>query len=199
MIRITQQILDGMVELVNIGVGRSAGSLNALTGYHVTLTVPQITLCDIVRLKEELPQPDQPFVIIHQDYSGQFEGTALLMFPLESAEGLFHLMTGEQKKTPENEELWQMTFTEIANIIVNSVMGSITNVLETKVKFHIPEYHEDSLVHILTDSRFVNEERIAVVHTIFEVKEKDISGRIAVLFTARSIEAIGESIKDKMG
>ena len=99
--QIYQPVLDGIIELVNIGVGRSAGSLNTLTGHHVTLRVPQITVCDIFELKNELPRLDQPFAVVHQDYSGAFEGTAMLMFPRESAEGLFLLMTGEQKKKQE--------------------------------------------------------------------------------------------------
>lgn len=195
---ITQPVLDGMMELVNIGVGRSAGSLNTLTGHHVSLRVPEIKLSNISDIKHELPRPDQPFVVIHQDYSGAFDGTAMLMFPQESAEGLFLLMTGEEKKPQENEELWQMTLTEIANIIVNAVMGSITNILGKKIEFHIPEYHEDSLDHILTDPRFAGEETVAVVHTVFEVREKDISGKIVILLTARSIETIAEFITEKM-
>ena len=194
---ITQPVLDGMMELVNIGVGRSAGSLNTLTGHHVSLRVPEIKLCNMSDLKHELPRPDQPFTVINQDYSGAFDGTAMLMFPQESAEGLFLLMTGEEKKPQENEELWQMTLTEIANIIVNAVMGSITNILGKKIEFQIPEYHEDSLDHILTDSRFLGEE-VAVVHTVFEVREKDISGKIVILLTARSIETIAEFITEKM-
>lgn len=195
--QITQPVLDGMVELVNIGVGRSAGSLNTLTGHHVSLRVPEIKLCNITELKHELPRPDLPFTVINQDYSGAFEGTTMLMFPQESAEGLFLLMTGEENK-PENEELWQMTMTEVANIIVNAVMGSITNIIGKKIEFHIPEYHEDSLDHILTDSRFSGEESVAVVHTVFEVREKDISGKIVILLTTRSIETIAEFITEQM-
>jgi len=195
---ITQAVLDGMVELVNIGVGRSAGSLNTLTGQHVSLRVPEIKLCNISDLKHELPRPDQPFTVINQDYSGAFDGTAMLMFPQESAEGLFLLMTGEEKKNQTNDELWQMTLTEIANIIVNAVMGSITNILGKKIEFHIPEYHEDSLDHILTDPRFLGEEKVAVVHTVFEVREKNISGKIAILLTTRSIKTIAEFITEQM-
>ena len=195
---ITQPVLDGMVELVNIGVGRSAGSLNTLTGHHVSLRVPEIKIIRVTELKKELPCPDLPFTVISQDYSGAFDGTAMLMFPQESAEGIFRLMTGEEKKTQTNDELWQMTLTEIANIIVNAVMGSITNILGKKIKFHIPEYHEDSLEHILTDSRFLGEETVAVVHTIFEVREIEISGKIVILLTTRSIETIAEFITEKM-
>ncbi|HOJ97855.1 MAG TPA: chemotaxis protein CheC, partial [Methanospirillum sp.] len=65
---VPQPVLDGIKELVNIGVGRAAGSLNTMTGYHVTLRVPEISLCNLQDLKNELPRPDLPFIVIHQDY-----------------------------------------------------------------------------------------------------------------------------------
>lgn len=195
---VSQPVLDGIKELVNIGVGRSAGSLNTMTGYHVTLRVPEISLCVLQDLKNELPRPDLPFIVIHQDYSGAFDGTTILMFPQESAQGLFLLMTGEERRMQENEELWQMTMTEIANVIVNAVMGSITNILGKKIEFALPEYHEDSLQHIIADPRFASQERVAVVHTVFEVREKGISGNIVILLTKQSIETIAEFIDEKM-
>lgn len=199
MTHISQPVLDGLTELVNIGVGRSAGSLNTLTGHHVTLQVPDIKVLPIHELITEIPQPEQPYTAINQDYSGAFEGTAVLMFPLKSAEGLFRLITGEPAKTADNEELWRMTLTEVANIIVNSIMGSITNIIEKKITFHIPEYHEDSLNHILGHMQFRQSESIVVVHAVFQVREKDISGDIVILLTEKAVETIASYITDKMG
>jgi chemotaxis protein CheC len=193
---VSQPVLDGMAELVNIGIGRSAGCFNTLTGHHVTLHVPNIRISSIRELKEQMPHPDQPFTAINQDYSGAFEGTAVLMFPLKSAEGLFYLMTGESEKNPENEELWQVTLTEVANIIINAVMGSVTNILGKKIEFHIPQYHEDSLDHILGHTRFSDSASVAVVHAEFEVKEKDISGEIVILLTDQSVEVLEKYISD---
>lgn len=189
---IPYHVLDSLLEMVNIGVGRSAGSLNTLTGQHVTLHVPSIRMSGIEELKEEIPHPDEPFVVLNQDYSGAFDGTAVLMFPLASAESLFLLMTGETAKTAENYELWEMSLTETANILINAIMGSITNIIGKKIEFHLPQYHEDTLDHILGHIRFARSDPVAAIHAVFEVKERNISGEIVVLLTAQSVEAIAD-------
>ena len=198
MTELTQPVLDGLAELVNIGVGKSAGSLNTLTGHHVTLNVPEIRILQITDLTSEIPHPEQPFMAINQDYRGAFEGTTVLMFPRESAEELFQLFTGEQIQTAENEELWRMTLTEVANIIVNAVMGSITNIIGKKITFDLPQYHEDSLDQILSNILFSDSESVVMVHTVFIVKDKGISGDILILLSTESIGVIAQYINDTM-
>jgi chemotaxis protein CheC len=91
-----------------------------------------------------------------------------------------------------------MTLTEVANIIVNAVMGSITNIIGKKIVFHIPQYHEDSLDNILSHVRFSESESVVVVHAVFEVKQKDISGEIVILLTDQAVNTIAEYINENM-
>lgn len=196
---VPEPVLDGIRELVNIGIGRSAGSLNALTGHHVTLHVPDIYLLPIEDLREQMPHPTASFSVVNQDYSGAFAGTTVLMFPKNSAESLFQLLTGEEERTPENDELWQMTLLEVGNIIVNAVMGSITNTLGKKLEFHLPEYREDSLDHLIDSSRFSNSTSVIVVHEQFSVEDKHIQGEILLILADQSIDVLAASINKKMG
>lgn len=196
---LSQPVLDGIRELVNIGIGRSAGSLNSLTGHHVTLHVPDIQISQIDELKEKIPHPDSAFSLVSQEYSGSFEGTVVLMFPQNSAESLFLLLTGESERNPENDELWSMTILEVGNIIVNAVIGSIANSIGKKIEFHIPEYREDSLNHILDHDQFVHSHSVIVVHARFSVEEQDIVGDIVLLLADRSIDILAESIHEKLG
>lgn len=191
-------VLDGMTELINIGIGRSAGSLNSLTGYHVTLQVPKIHISAIEELHTILPQPREPFYAISQGYTGVVDGTAVLIFPQESAEGIFLLMTGEARRPSENDELWEMTLTEVANIIVNAIMGSVSNIIGGKIEFLLPEYHEDSLDHILGQIRFSESESVVLIQARFEVMEKSISGDIVILLPDPSAETISRYITTSM-
>jgi len=195
---VPELVLDGIQELVNIGIGKSAGSLNSLTGHHVTLHVPAIHIFRIDELKEKIPHPNSSFSVVNLDYSGAFEGTAVLMFPQKSAESLFLLLTGELKRTQETDELWRMTLLEVGNIIINAVMGSISNILGKKIKFHLPEYHDDSLDHLLNHTRFADSQSVIVADTHFSVKEKEILGEIVLLLADQSIDVLTESINEKM-
>lgn len=199
MTTVPEPVLDGIRELVNIGIGRSAGSLNALTGHHVTLHVPDVILLPKEELREQMPHPAASFSVVNQDYSGAFAGTTVLMFPKKSAESLFQLLTGEEERTPENDELWQMTLLEVGNIIVNAVMGSITNTLGKKLEFHLPEYREDSLDHLIDSSRFRNSTSVIVVHALFSVEDQHIQGEILLILADQSIDVLAASINEKMG
>lgn len=199
MTSVSGPVLDGIKELVNIGIGRSAGSLNSLTGHHVTLHVPDVSISRIEDLKEELSHPYPSFSVVNQDYSGAFVGTTVLMFPQKSAESLFQLLTGEEGRTQENDELWQMTLLEVGNIIVNAVMGSITNILGKKLEFHLPEYREDTLDHLVDSSRFADSKYVIVAHAQFIVQEQNIDGEILLLLADQSIDVLAKSINDKMG
>ncbi|PKL59878.1 MAG: chemotaxis protein CheC [Methanomicrobiales archaeon HGW-Methanomicrobiales-4] len=199
MTSVPEPVLDGIKELVNIGIGRSAGSLNSLTGHHITLHVPDVKILRIEELNEQIPHPGRSFSVVNQDYSGAFVGTTVLMFPEKSAEGLFQLLTGEERRTQENDELWQMTLLEVGNIIGNAVMGSITNILGNKLEFHLPEYREDSLDHIFSSSRFTESKYVIIAHAEFSVKEQNIQGEILLILADQSIDVLATSINEKMG
>jgi chemotaxis protein CheC len=196
---VSMPVLDGIRELVNIGIGKSAGSLNALTGHHVTLHVPDIHISTIHDLKEQIPHPDPSFSVVSLNYNGAFEGTAVLMFPLKSAENLFFLLNGETERTQENDELWRMTLLEIGNIIINAVMGSITNILGKKLEFQIPQYREDSLDHLLDNGQFADSQSAIVVHARFSVEDEGILGEIVLLLADQSIDILAELINQKIG
>ena len=180
---ISLPVLDGIKELVNIGIGRSAGSLNSLTGHHVTLHVPEIRICRGDELKDQIPHPDPAFSLVNQDYHGSFDGTVVLMFPQESAEALFFLLTGESERNADNDELWNVTLLEVGNIIVNAVMGSITNCIGKKIEFLIPQYQESSFDHILDDELFAKSQSIILAHAHFSVEEENIEGEILLLLS----------------
>jgi len=198
MTSVTEPVLDGIKELVNIGIGRSAGSLNALTGHHVTLNVPDVSISRIEDLKDDISYPYPSFSVINQDYCGSFVGTTLLIFPQKSAESLFKLLTGEEGRNEENDDLWQMTLLEVGNIIINAVMGSISNTLGNKLNFRLPEYREDSLDHLIDSSSFINSKYVIVTHALFSVEDQNIQGEIFLILADQSIDVLASSINEKM-
>lgn len=197
MTRVAEPVLDGIRELVNIGIGRSAGSLNTLIGHRVTLQVPTIRIVGIDELRADLQFPDLSFSVINQGYSGAFVGTSILVFPEKSADSIFFLLTGEKERTGDNEELRRITLLEIGNIIVNSVMGSITNILGQKLEFHLPEYNEDTLEHLLTHEYIAGSETVILAHAWLIVEEAGIQGEVILLLADQSIEILASAIHEK--
>jgi len=199
MTSLSEPVLDGIRELVNIGIGRAAGSLNTLTGHHIVFNVPDITISRIEELKKQKIYPDSSYTAINQDYSGAFLGTTILIFPQKSADSLFFLLTGEKVRNQENDELWRMTLLEVGNIIVNAIMGSIMNILEETLEYHLPQYRENSLDGLLENERFADSKNIIVARALFSVEGQDIQGEILLFLADQSIDLLAASINEKMG
>ena len=47
---LSAQRKDALTELINIGYGRAAGALSKLTGYRITLEVPQVSMHAIAEI-----------------------------------------------------------------------------------------------------------------------------------------------------
>ncbi|HWQ68036.1 MAG TPA: chemotaxis protein CheC [Methanospirillum sp.] len=198
MTRFEESVLDGLKEIVNIGVGRAAGSLNDLTSAHVTLQVPMVLQTCSEDIFSSILPAEQSFIAINLDYTGAFSGTTALIFPRESADKLVFLLTGESTRTDDNDELWRMALIEVGNIVVNAVMGSITNILGGKLEFLLPGYLEESMEKILHSPMFIKGEDLVVAHAVFHVEKKGIEGKIMIILGGQSIRILGEKIQKKM-
>ena len=85
--QLTARQEDALIELLNIGFGRAAASLSQLTGHRVLLDVPQVTIRPVEEVPEALGGVIQTDVAsVHQIFSGQVSGDALLILDQSGAE-----------------------------------------------------------------------------------------------------------------
>ena len=131
---ITSDHLDAIQELLNIGVGRAAGSLNQMLEKPIRLHIPFIRFGNKQELYDELPKNvDLPLSSVQLPFKGKFSGSACLLFPTESVGGLVSALTGETEDTDILNSLKEATLTEIGNIVLNGVMGSLGNIFQHKL------------------------------------------------------------------
>lgn len=181
---------DALIELINIGVGRAAGILNQMLHHHITLEVPNITVRSHPELRKELNALDQgPVSTVRMKFKGAFSGTTALVFPSASAA---HLAAIVSQEDPENSDLDSVrigTLTEVGNIVINGVMGSITNVLAESVSYSMPLYLEDSVENFLLSHGSDSTSVVLVAQTRFTIEHLQIVGNIILLFES-SFEAL---------
>ncbi len=73
---------DALTEIVNIGVSRAASNLRKMIGAQVFLSVPSIEVVSQRRAARLITEREvSELVAVRQDFSGAFEGRALLIFP----------------------------------------------------------------------------------------------------------------------
>ena len=189
--------MDVLQELINIGVGRAAGMLNEMLETHVILQVPIIKILSLQNIEQELGEISRNTLsAVRMGFRGSFSGNALLLFPPDSANNLVSVLTGEDSIEDDFDSLRMGTLTEIGNIIINCVMGSVSNVIGKQLSYSIPSYFEDTLLNMLQQNKEDTQSAtIILARTHFIVEKHCINGDLILFFEVGSFDALVDSIE----
>ena len=180
-------VLDAVRELINIGVGKAAGILSELTGSHVLLQVPTVVLTDDPLREITTTEPfssEEMLATVQMQFEGSMSGTMAIFFPPASAANLVILLTGESDTTAEMDLIRAETLTEIGNIIINGVMGTISNFVGEQLLYSLPSYEETRALRLLENKEPGGEEGILVACTELRVRDREIRGNLVILLKA---------------
>lgn len=174
--------VDALQELLNIGVGRSAGSLNHMLETPIRLSIPSIRVGSMAELIQELPlHNESTLASVQLPFQGSFAGSACLLFPTDSAALLVAALTGEHEDQNTLNALKETTLTEIGNVVLNGVVGSLSNGLQHRINYSVPFYQETSLQELIQATPSDSSEVILWAQTQFTIEEYDISGDIMLM------------------
>ncbi len=180
---ISERQLDAIRELINIGIGRASGALNDLLESHIVLEVPKVEVISTHNLVvKTLHIPSGSLSTVLLEFSGQFNGSASLLFPKDSALNLVCSLTGEDEESPDLDSLKIGTLTEIGNIVLNGVMGSIGNVLEERINYKLPKYQEQNIYQILEREADGDEKAVLLAQASFASEDRKIQGDVLIVF-----------------
>ena len=180
---------DALKEIINIGIGKAAGTLAEMIETHITLYIPEIKVVSSEKLERELSSIGNKMVsYVRLDFVGDFTGKALMLFPKESASKLVAVITNEDVDSPELDTLKIGTLSEVGNIVVNAIMGSISNQLSQKFVYSLPYYEEDFTQNAINEFLFSNNLTIIIAETNFRIKKYEIEGKFILLFEVESFK-----------
>jgi chemotaxis protein CheC len=184
---------DALRELVNIGVGRAASTLNDMLEHHISLEIPQIQVVEKPQLPAFFTSSDTAVIAsVYLAFQGELNGIVALVFPLQKASILASALTGEDPATIA-VELRQEVLIEIGNIVLNNVMGSIGNMLEKELTYNVPTYEEHSVERLIIEST-IPTDSILLAHTQFSIKNIDVAGEIVVMFDQTTMQSLYDTL-----
>jgi chemotaxis protein CheC len=187
--------LDALRELINIGVGRAAGILNALIQSHVHLHVPFVEVLSPAAVESKAQTLGRDMLsTVQLSFRGPFSGVASLVFPPESAAKLIAVLTNEDFPADDLDSIRIGTLTEVGNIVLNGVMGVIGNELQQRIHYSVPTYAESSMeiLFFLNDS---NGHRTVIwAQAQFTIEQHQINGDIVLLFEVGSFNVLLDAI-----
>ncbi|HWR59058.1 MAG TPA: hypothetical protein VN328_09245 [Thermodesulfovibrionales bacterium] len=195
--KITPEQTDVLKELINIGVGRAAGVLNEMMRFQVLLQVPFVKIISLSDMRKEMETVGRyRLAAVRLGFRGPFSGTAALVFPPDSASKLVSILTGEEPGTPDLDSVRAGTLTEVGNIVINGVMGSIGNLLKRHILYSLPDYMEDTIDKMLATSDGSQDPTVLMVRTRFTFQKLLIEGDVLLLFEVGSFNALLSAIDE---
>lgn len=184
--------IDALQELVNIGVGHAASVLNEMVESHIKLQIPFVRILSPLDLKNNLSESfnGDKLSAVRLGFKGSFTGTAQLVFPRDSAALLVSILTGEEPGTPDLDAVKIGTLSEVGNIVINGVMGAISNVLEQRLDYALPNHIEGSVDLLFSSGDFAANAVVLLAQTRFNIERLDIKGEIILIFNVGSFDAL---------
>jgi chemotaxis protein CheC len=170
---------DALTELSNIAMARAASSLRQMVDSEVVLAVPAVDILTNQEATKLVSKPDNPpLVAVRQDFAGAFSGRALLIFPETNSLELVRAVVGRQLALEDVADLEDEALAEIGNIILNSWVATIANLLKSALKMSLP-------VVIRSESNRMFENApsnlVLFLHIKFEIRQEEIRGYVALL------------------
>jgi len=194
-VSLTDKEKDALKELINIGVGKAAGVLSDMLRCHISLQVPFIKVLTRNELRNEIEELSRDTVsAVRLGFKGSFTGTAALVFPPDSASKLVSVLVSEEPEDMDFDSLRVGTLSEVGNIVINGVMGSISNILKQHINYSLPAYIEDNIENLLMADNLLTDITVLLAHTRFRIEKFYIEGDIILIFEAGSFGALISAI-----
>jgi chemotaxis protein CheC len=185
------ETIDAIREIINIGIGKAAAQLSDLTHYPIILEIPEVRIVSLSDLSSlENIDKDHSMATVYLEFSGALTGKTALMIPRESAADLVSLLTNEEYDSEEMDAVMIDTLKEVGNIIANSVMGVISNILNEHLTYSIPSYYQTKILSFITESELDQEKQLIFADSKFSMKERNIRGQILIILDIGSIDTI---------
>jgi chemotaxis protein CheC len=198
-VELTLDQKDALTELINIGYGRAAGALSELTGYRITLEVPQVRMHEIATLATLLEEMTPNIVAsVNQVFTGAISGNALLLLEEHSALVMSQLLTDDRTASGKFDSSAREIITEVGNILLNACLGVFGNLLEVHLNFSVPRLQVDQVRIVLRSVAQEVQEQLRyglMIQTRFHVKARDVSGYLIIILGITSMDRLLNELK----
>ena len=195
---ISGEDLDALREIINIGVGRAAASLNEMLDREVRLNVPSVRVAMPEEVESALgAAAGAQVACVRVRFGGGLSGSADLLFPSVAASKLVALLMGEDEYPEDLDGLRAGALTEVGNVLLNSLMGSITNLAGEHIDYDLPAYSEESTQQVESSLRGAHNAAVLLARAQFFVDstgpegvDERIDGEVTLLLEVDSLERL---------
>ena len=197
----TDDQIDALQELINIGVGEAANTLNHMLNSHIHLHVPLLSILSLQEARQKLTREIGNVIVsaVELAFIGPVTGLAQLVFTTESAAKLVTVAISEMPGFNDLDAVKIDTLVELGNILLNCVMGTISNTLRRPLRYSMPVYLEEKIENVLPDDEFDDRSLALLAHASFSIDNLFIYGELILIFKIESLSALLGDLEKELG
>lgn len=195
---LTEEHLDALKEVSNIGVAHAATALSQLIGKGITLQVPKVHLMKITEVPEAFGGAERIVVGIYLQMLGDARGNILIVLPRESALKLLsRLLPREKSEGSLLTELEISALKEVGNILASAYLNALGALMRKTLIPSVPVLSFDMagavIDYVLIELGEVGDLAL-MVETEFFGEEEKIGGQFFLLPDPESLRIILDAI-----
>lgn len=198
---ITEQEIDRLNEVCNIGAGNAVTSLSVLLDRRINMDIASIKILELCEITSILGEEDKYIAAMLNEVSGDIEGAFLLAFELESTKKFIKTMLNQDIEDVRNlDELAYSLLCETGNILGGTYLTALTTLTSLDTTQTPPQMTVDmaGAISTFTAMNFVDDEdRTVILEAKFTDKESCLSGVYILMIDNESFNKINEAL-DKL-
>ena len=139
--------LDALREFVNISTAHSATALSKMVDKTIDVQVPQMKLVPVPDIPKMLGGSESHVVGLYFRISGNMSGSMLIMFPKVTSQKLVELLLADivEEEALSFQGIAKSALMELGNVLTNSYLNALAELLNIRLLLSVPHYAEDSL------------------------------------------------------
>ncbi|SHN16451.1 chemotaxis protein CheC [Gracilibacillus kekensis] len=146
---LSQQHLDVLKEVGNIGAGNAATALSSLLNKKIDMSIPSIKIVDFNELMEYVGGPEQVIVSVFLRIQGEAPGSMFFVLSPEESHSLVEQLIGTPADNLEDNELAISAISEIGNILSGSYLSALSDFTSINLQPTVPNLTIDMAAAIL--------------------------------------------------
>jgi len=196
MTQMDETLKDFLKEVINIGIGDAAVSLNLMTGYHVQMQLPDLLIYDRSNVDAYFESyHNQLLASVNMPFKSEISGTVKLIFNTESAAKLAKILSSDMSFDTDLDMLRISALNELGNIIINAVISTISNQFGIYMEYSIPVYIENTIDHIINANNQSDNFIILLCKTHFMVETINAKGDLVLMFEIPDFDEFKDKIQ----
>lgn len=189
--KLSEQAVNALAELGNIGAGNAATSLSVLLSSKLTMSPPQVAIYDFNALESIFGGPEATVVGVLSQIEGSMKAMMLFVVGMEGAENLVKALIGSDLEW--HSEMGMSAINEIANIIIGSYVASLETLSGMKMRYSLPDICIDMAGAILSvpciEFGKISDKAL-LINSQFKAGEQEINGYILLVTEVHSFDVL---------